>query len=589
MKRNESAVRALSPVAGLARHETGASNTAARRDLTRAVAVVTAIAALGVLLRWSLIQGGLSRPVGLNIFYRLYALYELPHLVLLAAFAAFTAALLARGHRGIEAGASPRASVFAQRWTWLVALALVLAGVLITHLVMHDLLFSMDEFSADFQARAFARGEIAPAISWPWRSLKDAIVPIFVQLDEANGRWMSQYLPVYAALKAPFVVLHIESWLNPLLTAAGCFPLVVVARKMWPDDRGRPLIALALFATSSQILLTSGTGYSMPAHLLLNLVWLSLYLRGDIRSWWLALLVGALAMGLHNPFPHALFVAPFLLRLLRERRWSRVVTAAVAYASAAGAWLAWMMHTHPATAAPDSGLLHVFAMPDVGSVALQIMNISLVLTWTAPILGPLVIALVLHPRRLDSLQSDLALGVLLTFLFFVFFPTTQGHGWGYRYVHQVLGNLCLLGAGGIGTVTAAIGARRTRAWLSAGFATATVVQLPLRLHDTEQFVRPFALGHEYVRSRNATIVLVDGESVWYGRDLIRNDPFLRLPVVARRQRLSPGFIEQMRRAFPGGVLELSDDELLKLGMTRSERWVSLGEASERRNAASPAR
>ena len=80
-------------------------------------------------------------------------------------------------------------------------------------------------------------------------------------------------------------------------------------------------MAVALLATSSQVVLTSGSGYTMPAHLLANLLWLWLYLRGDRRrgrsrcSW------AGSRSGLHSPFPHALFVAPFLVRLLRERRW----------------------------------------------------------------------------------------------------------------------------------------------------------------------------------------------------------------------------------------------------------------------------
>jgi hypothetical protein len=555
----------------------------ARQVVRPAVLLIGLIACFGMLARWHLIESGLARPSGTNIFYRLYALYELPHLLLLLAFAIATGGLLARS-RGSEADLSERTASLPRMWVWLVALAIVLAGVAVTHLVMHDLLFSMDEFSADFQARAFARGQIAPVVHWPWRSLQDAIVPIFVQLDASTGRWTSQYLPVFALMKVPFVVAHLDAWLNPLLTGASFVTLGVITRQVWPGERTRPLVALGLFATSSQILLTSGTGYSMPAHLFLNLVWLSLYLRGDSRSWTAALIVGALALGLHSPFPHALFVTPFLLRQLRERRWSRVASAGTVYGCAGLVWLIWLQRVHPPAPGAESVLLHVFALPNFAALALHTMNFSLLLTWHAPILGPLLFAAVAHPRRMRPLQSDLALGVLLTLLFFVFFPLTQGHGWGYRYAHQVLGNLCLIGAEGVGTMTSALGAKRTRAWLSVGFAAAILIQFPQRLRDTEQFVRPFARAQEYVQSRRATVVLIASEPIWYGRDLIRNDPFLTFPIVARRERLSQHFVDQMRSAIPGGVLELSSEELLRLGMTRSERWMSLGELSERRRA-----
>ncbi|WP_332699641.1 hypothetical protein, partial [Halalkalibacter lacteus] len=87
--------------------------------------------------------------------------------------------------------------------------------------------------------------------------------------------------------------------------------LAAIARRLWPDEGLRPWMALAFLVTSSEVLMTSGTGYSMPAHLALNLLWLWLYQRGDARSWGLALAVGVLALGLHNPMPHALFVARF--------------------------------------------------------------------------------------------------------------------------------------------------------------------------------------------------------------------------------------------------------------------------------------
>jgi len=51
------------------------------------------------------------------------------------------------------------------------------------------------------------------------------------------------------------------------------------------------------FVTSSEVLMTSGTGYSMPAHLALNAIWLWLYSRPESRAFYLAPLVGTLAIG----------------------------------------------------------------------------------------------------------------------------------------------------------------------------------------------------------------------------------------------------------------------------------------------------
>lgn len=550
------------------------ASTNPRRVVGSSILLVALIAAIGLLARWQLAVSGLARPVGTNIYYRLYEQHELPYLLLVLAFTGVTAAmLLAARHDQSVSDASSRSDLAPPtgRRVWLTALVVMLAGVAITHLVLHRLLFSMDEFTADFQARVFARGEYAPIVPWPWRSLQDAIAPIFVRFHSDSGRWASVYLPVYSALKSVFIVLRLESWLNPLLSAGSIVALAAVARRLWPGEGLRPAVAIALLATSSQFVVTSGTGYAMPAHLFLNLVWLWLYLRGDARSWGAALAVGVLAMGLHNPFPHTLFVAPFMLRLLRERRWARLVSAGVVYVAGAALWLVYLRFVDPVVSGAERGLFSLFTFPDVASAALHTMNVSLLLTWHAPVFGVLVFVALAHPRRLDAPLVDLALGVLATLGFFMFYPSTQGHGWGYRYAHQVLGNLCLLAAAGVPTIVAALGARRTRQWLVAGIATALLVQLPLRLRDTVRFVRPFARGVEYVRSRNAVVVLVRGDSVWYGRDLIRNDPFLRYPVVVRRERLAPSLIAQMKAAFPGRVYELSDAELLRLGMTPMAR------------------
>jgi hypothetical protein len=212
-------------------------------------------------------------------------------------------------------------------------------------------------------------------------------------------------------------------------------------------------------------------------------------------------------------------------------------------------------------------VLTLFARPDLTTALLHGMNLSLLFTWNAPIMAILVVVVFLQLRRSPPVIVDLAVGVVITLLFFMFFPSTQGHGWGYRYAFQVLGSLALIAAEGVPQFASALGERRARGWLAAGCALALAVQLPLRLVQTEWFVRPFAAGVAYVRSRPAPIVIVHGDSVWYGDDLVRNDPYLASPIVLRASSLSPGAIEQIEQAFPGRVLEVRDAELLGIGMT----------------------
>lgn len=537
-----------------------------------AALLTTSLAAFGLLAHWQITTTAMFQPSSNNIFLRLYGLYERPYLVLLGLFAISTLGALAwAGRTSVAEPAPDRLTPPTGRALLLLALFVGVIGLVTTRLVFHGFTFSMDEFGAEFQARLFARGTYAATLPWPWRSVGTALTPVFIGFDPASGRWLSQYLPMYALLKAPFLALGASSLLNPLLSALAILVLACVARRIWPAEGLRPWVAVGLLATSSELLVTAGTGYSMPAHLLLNLVWLWLYMRGDARSWGAALAVGVIALGLHNPFPHALFVAPFLLRLMRERRWSRVGSAALVYGFGVAVFLSWMRSVYPVARGANGGLLSLFAPPDLFVTWLQLVNVSVLLTWHAPVFAILLLAAVLRPWRLEPLLADLAAGALLTFVFFAFFPSTQGHGWGYRYAFQVLGNLCLLAAAAVPMMRAALGDVPTRRVLSVGFALALVVQIPLRLQETERFVRPFVAGVDYVRSRDALVVLVSGDSIWYGRDLIRNDPFLEAPIVMSLGALAPGSAEAIERTYPGRVVRVSDAELLRLGMTEWKR------------------
>lgn len=555
------------------RKEIEASTAAKARSVVLLASTITAIlAAFGLAARGQMVEEGLSAPSGLNIFFRQYALHERPFLITLGLFAILTPVLVAwAGSRRSTSEQRDGLQAPAGFPLLATALAVGLASLGSAYLVFHGLLFSMDEFSADFQARLFAHGTFATQVPWPWRSVGPAITPIFVGFDPTTGRWLSQYLPVYAMLKAPFVALGASSLLNPILSALAVIVLASVARRLWPDEGLRPWIAVTLLATSSQIIVTSGTGYSMPAHLLLNLVWLRLYQRGDARAWAAALGVGVLALGLHNPFPHALFVTPFLLSLARDRRWKRVGAAALAYGVGGAAWLAWLRFVYPVARGAQGGLAGLFAIPDLAAAWLHTVNLSLVLTWQAPVLAILTFAAIARPRSLDPLLANLAWGVLLTVGFFTFFPSTQGHGWGYRYVYQVLGSLCLLAAAGIPAVQAAIGEAATRRWLAAGIGFALLVQVPLRLIQAERFVRPFAAGNEYLRSRRAHVVLLEADEIWYGHDLVRNDPFLESPIVISARLLSRAAVEAIERTYPGRVDHVTSEQLLQLGMTRRDR------------------
>jgi hypothetical protein len=547
----------------------------ARLSVRLAVAVTAAVGVFGFVARHDMLGWGLVRPGPVNVYFRLYALHEPVPLLLLLGWT-IVMAIAVRGRTGAAAAESFIERLAPPSTHAVVGLALVVFGVALAtwYRVHHATLLTMDEFTSDFQARIIARGKLEATIPPEWQPYVDALSPVFTAYQGLEGNWVSQYLPGYALIKTPFLLLGLGALLNPLLSALSVVLLAAIARRLWPDEGLRPWLALGFFVTSSVVLMTAGTGYSMPAHLALNLLWLWLYLRGDARSWGWALATGVLALGLHNPMPHALFVAPFLIRLVRERRWRRVSAAVIAYGVGSALWFAWLRMANPLARPDGPGLFTMFAWPNRIAFWLQTTNVSLLMTWHAPLFAALALVGIARVRRLDPVLRDVALGVGLTLGFYLFFPLTQGHGWGYRYAYQVLGSLSLLAAAGAPSLVAAAGARRAQ-WLLAGsFALAVLVQVPLRFVQGERFIRPYATAYRHVLARPGDVVVIHPDSVWYGRDLIRNDPFLRgQPVVLNARLLTPQMYATIVKTHPGRVVDVSSSELLGLGLTR---WVQRG-------------
>lgn len=549
-----------------------------RHALGWGVAATIVVALFGWFARIQILVNGWARPQAFNVFYRLYALYELPFLLL--TFAAGVALIFALRGRGD--GQPARIWNFdwvplpTSRVVAVPAVAMFVAALLTTHLVFHGYALSMDEFSVDFQARIFAHGQIKAVVPPAWQALGAAIAPVLVGFHPGSGYWVSEYLPAYAALKAPFVRMGAGLLLNPLLAGISVLAMGAAGRRLWPGERLRPWLAIGLLVTSTEFILTSGSQYTMPAHLCLNLVWLVLYLRDDARSWVAAALVGAVALGLHHPISHAIFVTPFLVRLVRDKRWNRLAVIVPIYAVACVLWVSWLHFALPHAAAGAGGVPgvsgRILALPSAGMLWLQGIDISLLFTWQTPVFGLLVLAALLQSRRLPPVLQDLAWGVFLSLLFYTCRPSThgladQGHGWGDRYAYEVLGNLILLAAAGGLVMQRVLGSRRTAIVLGLSFATTLIVQVPIRLRNTANFVRPFAAAENYLRTRNADVVLLRADSVWYGRDLLRNDPYLRGQPTIVANNLSPAARSGLELAHPGRVVEVSNRDLLRLGLT----------------------
>lgn len=522
-----------------------------------------AIFALGLCLG-SLVWGsGLaSQDLYGNSFHVLFVRLE-PLLFLLL----FLALLLARpyllGNRPLSAWPAPlSADQFTKfPWLWVIVPAVVLMAWLGGPLVLHGFPLSNDEFLPRFQAQIFLAGKIKALLPPELREFGKALTPIYANFDPQKGTWISDYLPIYAALRTGFLALGVESLTGPALAGLSLVLIAAVARRLWPREPLAPLVAVILLASSTQFLITSMTSYAYPAHLCFNLAWLYFYGRGDRLGYLVTPWIGFFALGLHNPFVHALFVTPFLLALVWRRNWRLTLYFAGVYLAGCVVWYLWWTRL----VFLRSSDLDVFRLRAAYQLLIQPMNLSLLFAWQSCALTVLALLALRYWADLSSFLRNLALGCLLTVAFFCFFPDDQVLGWGYRFFYGVLGNLVLLAVAGWFHLRETLGLRKSWGFLLASTLLAVAVQFPLRCLQVESFVRPFARSAQYLQSLPYSFVLIDPTQVWFSQLLVRNDPFLR----NHPKILFAPYIDQAQLAkltTLGSVHAIEPEELAQFGL-----------------------
>jgi len=165
-------------------------------------------------------------------------------------------------------------------------------------------------------------------------------------------------------------------------------------------------------------------------------------------------------------------------------------------------------------------------------------DLSLFLSWQPFILLLLIYLFFRDWSKASPLLRDLAWGVLLTVLFHCFFLVDQGHGWGYRYCHSVLGDFALLSVAGFYRMMDSLGTRTSNLVLSLSILLAVFVQLPARSWQARSFVTPFYQSASLLASRSEEIVILEPD-LFCQRDLVRNDPLLTTrPMIFDAKRLT---------------------------------------------------
>lgn len=424
-----------------------------------------------------------------------------------------------------------------------------------TWLVFGDYPLSRDEQLAVFDSHILANLRLLGTIPQPWQPFAGALMPQFMLPIPAESGWLSGYLPGNAALRAIGLRTIGAEWVNPLLAALSVLLVHRIGRKLWPDASTPALVATILLASSAQLIAMAMTPYSMTAHLAFNLIWLWAFIRN--RPGWdlVALAAGFVATGLHQFVFHPMFVAPFIVEMWLAGQRRRALVFAAAYACIGLFWVFYWQFALPGVAVGGAhgegqGIAYLVARVaglvgaiGIGGVVTMLFNLLRFLSWQNLMLVPLALLAWPAVRRAEGLARPLAAGIALTFITILILLPWQGHGWGYRYLHGLLGSFCLLAAYGWQSIRAE--ADRAAGALALATAASVLLVLPLHLKQAHDFVAPYRHAYRSIMTADADVVLVDARGTLYAEDLVRNAPDLsNRPIVADASQLS---IEQIRQ------------------------------------------
>ena len=443
------------------------------------------------------------------------------------------AALLRPNPRTISLPRAPQDTRLALLLTIVVIL---LAGWLGHYLVFQGYDLSRDEQMAVFDQEIFAHRRLLWPIPLEWRHLADALNRRFMLPIGNNEFWVSGYLPVHSGFRAILSTIGIAVLASPLMMALAAGSLWAIARKLWPDSNQTVLLSLLLLVTSSQALITSMTAFSMSMHLGLNLLWLALFVADRRQTHLLAILVAFFATGIHQPLFHPLFVLPFLLLLLEQRRWRLLAFYVGFYAVIGLFWLAWPIWIASHGVAPPTvincanpncsggigflerliGALNAFSLRHVWLTAANLLRF---VCWQHPLLMPLALFGAVSCWRSEPLVKALALSFILPVIAMAILLPWQGHGYGYRYVHPALGSAILLACYGFRRAEASGLALQRPIIITTALA---VTLLPLHAWMAWRVAAPFAQVRNELAAVPADVVIVDTERVPFGQDVVFN-------------------------------------------------------------------
>jgi hypothetical protein len=316
---------------------------------------------------------------------------------------------------------------------------------------------------------------------------------------------------------------------------------------------------LLLYVGSAQVLFAGMTSYAMPGHLALNLCWLWIFLRRSTPSDLAAIAVGFVATGLHQPLMHPMFVAPFMLLLLTERRWHRAALYIAGYTAIGVFWLLWptwistLVQVSAHAPRPEgvdyfTRLATILHDRDPIGLPLMVANCLRFIAWQHLLLVPLLLAGA-RKYRTDPMIAALAGGMVLTTSVMALLLPNQGHGFGYRYLHGLLGNGILLAIYGWKNLDSQTGQWRTLMLRTT--AAGVLVILPVQALMAHDFYAASARVSARLAAIDADYVVIGRKDVATSVDLVHNPADLRSrPLRLLRDELNDGNIAAICASHP---------------------------------------
>ena len=416
---------------------------------------------------------------------------------------------------------------------------------------------SMDEYSAVFQSKVFASGHLAaqlPPSLVPWL-IAPGFNGHFLLISAQSGRGIEAYWPGFALVLAPFQLIGIPWLCNATLAGLAIFLIHRITLEVTGDRRAAGWAMLFALA-SSAFWANAISYYSMQAHLTANLLYAWLLLKPTGGRSFAAGLVGALALLLHNPVPHMLFAAPWLIAFaLDDSTRRRLIPLALGYAPAIAvgvgwAWLRSDIAPAAQSAAMGATLRSVFMLPDADILNMRVAAAAKMWVWALPCL--FYFAFLGYMRARDNRHVRLlTLSAVCTFLGYLFVDLDQGHGWGYRYFHSAWGVVPILAACAL---TGRSDAGRGLVTFAGAAAVLSLLMLvPFQLIQIDGFITGHLALVPAAKRPGGSVYFIDFRGGNYIADMIQMDPMLLsedLYLATRGRQLDEQLI---RRNWPSAV------------------------------------